>query len=123
LPWALGALAGEPVGAPPSLQGPRIMLYVSQSLSGGGTTRLFGLRLDRSSIPPVSPGSYLSGPVRQRELVNLQFSSPRDMHIDFGRRVTWDFNRGELAASNLARSNPINFPAHAPLLSGRAATN
>jgi hypothetical protein len=99
------------------------MLYVSQSLGGGGGTRLFGLRLDRSSIPPVTPGTYISGPLRQRELVNLQFASRQDVRIDFGRRLTWDFSRGELGATNLARNNPISFPSHTPPLAGHAPAN
>ena len=95
LPWTTACLAGEPIGVVPNANGPEVMLYFSQPIGPSAPARSYGLRIDQHSLPRALPGvtanaSDLSG---RRELVNLRMAAHEDLRIDFGRRVSWNFNR------------------------------
>ena len=109
LPWAAECQAGQPVGAVPSVNGPELMLYFSQPIGPSAPARSFGLRIDQHSLPRALPAATanandLSG---RREIVNLRMAAHENLRIDFGRRVSWDFNRQQF---NL----PSDLPAMKP---------
>jgi len=64
--------------------------------------RHYGLRIDQHTTPVAlsavtGQASDLDG---RREIVNLSLARHGDMHIDFGRRVSWDISRGQLHLPN-----------------------
>lgn len=109
LPWAAACWAGESGGTVPSLNGPEIMLYISQPIGPSAPARIYGLRIDQHSQPKALPAATakatdLSG---RREIVNLSMAAHQNLRIDFGRRVSWDFGRRQF---NL----PSDLPAMKP---------
>jgi hypothetical protein len=109
LPWTTCCWAGEPAGAVPSLNGPEIMLYISQPIGPSAPARSYGLRIDQHSLPRALPAATanatdLSG---RREIVNLSMVAHENLRIDFGRRVGWDFGRGQFKL-------PSDLPAMKP---------
>jgi hypothetical protein len=128
LPWVPACFA-EPPGSVPSIQGPEIMLYISQPIGPSVATRTYGLRIDQHSLPAALPGATssatdLSG---RRELVNIQVNAHENTHIDFGKRVSWDFSRwqfnmgGDLPAMKMrfpSRTVAATTPIAPPLTSG-----
>lgn len=96
LPWAGVCLAGD-LNPAPNISGREVMIYFSQPIGPGAAPRSFGLRIDQHANPGALPGgtgsaAELSG---RRELVNLRMAVHENVRLDFGRRVSWDFSRGQ----------------------------
>jgi len=88
----------------PSAHGPVMMLYFRQPL-GAGAARIYGLRLDQMALTPTRAAASsplaLSGPLATgpRDLLDLQFHAISDVRLEFGRRVTWSFDRREFGTT------------------------
>jgi hypothetical protein len=89
------ACAGNVVSTAPASGGPQIMLYLSQSLWGGGSSSLprFGLRIGTLRSPATRAQLTVEPPM-QRELIDLQFFAHSDVRLEFGKRVVWNITRG-----------------------------
>jgi hypothetical protein len=106
---SVAACAGNIVGIAPTSRSPQFMLYVSQPLwSPGKSFRVYGLRIEEVQAQPTSPQSGAAGSVRRSELLDLQIVPHSDIHVEFGRRLVWDFMRGAFGAqSSLSIVLPI----------------
>lgn len=115
LPWAVACLAGDPISAVPSAQGPRIMLYFNQPIGPVGAARVVGLRIDQASTSPAPPVTAAVAPLGRRELVNLQIGAHANVRIDFARRLSWDFGRKQFNVPGDHQSDmALRFPTHVP---------
>jgi hypothetical protein len=89
-PWVAVCLAGEPIGAVPNSSGPEIMFYVSEPFGATVSAPRYGLRVDRASLAPFTPGSSAAFLVRRKELMELQLGAHAGAHLDVAHRVGWD---------------------------------
>ena len=75
---------------------PEFMLYVGRPIGGAGGAgprSFFGFRINQVRIVSNSRPDANDG-LQQKELLRWQFERNADIHVDFGRNVTWDLTRG-----------------------------
>ena len=74
----------------------QFMLYIGRPIGGaggGGPRSFFGFRINQVRIVSNSRPDASDG-LQQKELLRWQFERNADIHMDFGRNVTWDLTRG-----------------------------
>ncbi len=104
------------------------MLYFRQPLGRIPGPRVYGLRLERTSVVSGPAANSSTGPLRRREILDFEFAPHGEMHMALGRRLFYDVGRNEFglapAHSSITLSlatpaaltlNPVSASAH-PML-------
>jgi hypothetical protein len=119
LPWANCGYANDSITAAPGPQGTEIMLYFRQPFWAPGAKRVYGLRIDQTSLSGGMPGSTNVALIGRRELFNLQVGGYQGMRLEFAQRVTWDFGRRQFNSPG-ASEMALRFPSYATATAARA---
>jgi len=116
LAWTLSCRAGETGVQNVPTQAPQIMLYFHQPVGGHGGPRVYGLRIDQTSVPASSAVVALGNPLRRREILDLEFAPHSDLRVAFGRRLIWNLGTHEFglySRTSSVAALPLHLPAPA----------
>ena len=98
---------------------PQVMLYIGKPVGGAvglGAHSFFGFRVDQVRVVSNSPRADASDGLQQKELLRWQFEPGvnrrvGDMHLDFGRNVTWDVTRRAFGPKSVRETYAVSFPS------------
>ncbi len=98
---------------------PQVMLYIGKPVGGGvglGGRSFFGFRVDQVHVVSNAPGADVRDGLQQKELLRWQFEPGvnrrvGDMHLDFGRNVTWDVTRRAFGPRSVRETYAVSFPS------------
>jgi len=116
LAWTLACRAADTGVQSVPTQAPQVMLYFHQPIGGHGAPRVYGLRIDQTSVPPSTAVVALANPFRRREILDLEFAPHSDLRVAFGRRLIWDLGTHEFglySRTSSVAALPLHLPAPA----------
>ena len=98
---------------------PQVMLYIGRPVGGGvglAAHSFFGFRVDQVHVVSNAPGADGRDGLQQKELLRWQFERDvdrrvGDMHLDFGRNVTWDVTRRAFGPRSVRETYAVSFPS------------